>query len=318
MKLFKYLCLLSLFVFASCAEDELSPDSVIDAQAGQTARTDLDEWIEDQLTEPYGIAVEYRWNKYTAPIQGFTTPPDTSRIREMLLTVKDLWIDLYNSSNTGGPDFLKDKKPLKIYLFGGPNLDGNGVELLHTPKSTHVEMYLFNVKTFSADNYLCVYKLMRSEHHQFAKRLMEVFPYDRNAYSRISKPLYTAGSTEFIAKRLKYMNDEMDLFGIVNYGLINGMFTYYSFLSAEDDLAEMISIHLLHTPKEISRLMEDARKPKVGPDDILYEQEKAALEARHQELVQKRDMMLEYFKKEVGIPLNVLQKLSLKKIKRYQ
>ena len=309
---------MSLFAFVSCAEDELSPDSVIDAQAGQTVRTDLDEWIEDQLTDPYGIAVEYRWNKYTAPIQGYTTPPDTTPIREMLLTVKDLWIDLYNSSNTGGTDFLKDKKPLKIYLFGGPNLDGNGVELLNNPKATHVEMYLFNVNTFSADDYTCVYKLMRSVHHQFAKRLMEVFPYDRNAYAAISKPLYTAGSTEFIAKRLKYMENEMELFGIVNYGLINGMFTYYSFLSAEDDLAEMISVHLLHTPKEINQLMEDARKPNVEPDDMFYEQEKEILEARHQELVQKRDMMLEYFKKEVNIPLNVLQKLSLKKIKRYQ
>ena len=318
MKLIKTLCFLSILALASCAEDALSPDSVIDAQAGQTVRTELDCWIEDQLTAPYGIAVEYRWNKYTAPIQGFTTPPDTTNIRAMLTTVKDLWIDLYTSSNAGGKDFLKDKKPLKIYLFGGPNLDGNGVELLNNPKSTHVEMYLFNVNKFSADDYVCVYKLMRSVHHQFAKRLMEVFPYDRDAYAAISKPLYTAGSTEFIAKRLKYMKNEMELFGIVNYALINGMFTYYSFLSPEDDLAEMISIHLMHTPKEISQLMEDAREPKVEPDDIFYEQEKKLLEQRHEELVQKRDLMLSYFKDEVDIPLNVLQKLSLKKLKRYK
>ena len=261
MKIFRTLCFLSLLALASCAEDDLSPDSVIDAQAGQTAPTALDRWIDDQLTTPYGIAVEYRWNKYTAPIQGYTTPPDTTRIRSVLLTVKDLWIDLYTSSNTGGTDFLKDKKPLKIYLFGGPNLDGNGVELLNSPGSTHVEMYLFNVNRFSAADRQSVYKLMRSVHHQFARRLMEVFPYDRDAYSLISRPLYTAGSTGFIARRLKYMDSEMELFGIVNYALINGMFTYYSFLSADDDLAEMISIHLLHTPREISQLMDEARVP---------------------------------------------------------
>ena len=318
MRIFNYISLVLLFSLTACTEDALSPHSVVDAQAGHTARTPLDQWIEDELTTPYGMAVEYRWNKYTAPIQGYTTPPDTTHIREVLLTVKDLWIDLYNSSNTGGTDFLKDKKPLKIYLFGGPNLDGNGVELLCNPEATHIEMYLFNVNTFSPEDYRCVYKLMRSVHQQFAKRLMEVFPYDRNAYGAISQPFYTSGSTDFIAKRLKYIKDEMDLFGIVNYGLINGMFTYYSFLSAEDDLAEMISIHLLHTPKEISQLMEQAREPHADPNDEVYEEEKAVLEARHQELVKKRDMMMEFFKNEVGIPLNVLQKLSLKKLKRYQ
>ena len=318
MKIFKLLFIVPLFLMAACSEDDLSPESVVDSLAGQQQYTALDQWIADSITTRYGIAVEYRWNKYTAPIQGFTTPPDTTHIKAVLRTIKDLWIDVYTSSNTGGKDFLLDKKPLKIYMFGGPNQDGNGVELLNNPKATHVEMYLFNVNTFSADNYGCVYKLMRSVHHQFAKRLLEVFPYDRDAFSRISKPYYTAGSTEFIAKRLKYMDNPLELFGMANYGLINGMFTYFSFLSAEDDFAEMISVHLMHTPKEISKKMEEAREPNVESEDMFYEKEKATLEERHRELVEKRDMMLDFFKKEVKIPLHVLQKLSLKKLKRYK
>ena len=319
MKIFKLLFIVPLFLTAACAEDDLSPDSVVDAQAGQVKHTALDQWIADSITAPYGIAVEYRWNKYTAPMQGFTTPPDTTNIKAVLRTIKDLWIDVYTSSNTGGKDFLRDKKPLKIYLFGGPHLDANGVERLNNPAATQVEMYIFNVNDFSTSNYSSVYKLMRSVHHQFAKRLLEVFPYDRQTFSEISKPFYTAGSTDFIAKRLKYMKSEMELYTIINYALIHGFFTYTSFLSAEDDMAEMISVHLMHTPKEISQALEHASEPhNVSPGDETYEEEKKKTELRYNELVTKRNFMLEYFKKEVDLPMNVLQKLSSKKLKRYK
>ena len=319
MKILKLFSLLCIFSMLSCAEDSLSSDSVVDSQAGHHQRTALDQWIEDSITTPYGIAVEYRWNKYAAPIQGYTTPPDTANIRAVLRTMKDLWIDLYTSSNTGGEKFLMDKKPLKIYLFGGPHIDLNGVELLNNPSATQVEMYIFNVNDFSANNYDSVYKLMRSVHHQFAKRLLEVFPYDRNAFAEISKMWYTNGSTEFIQKRLKYMESEMELYTITNYALIHGMFTYYSFLSAEDDLAEIISVHLLHTPKEITQAMDHARKPhNASPGDPYYEEEVKKGELRYQQLVAKREIMLEHFKKKVDISMNVLQKLSIKKLKRYQ
>lgn len=319
MKIFRLLSISLILAFTSCSEDSLSSDSVIDMQAEQHQHTALDQWIEDSITAPYGIAVEYRWNKYTAPLQGYTTPPDTANIRAVLRTVKDLWIDLYTSSNTGGEQFLVDKKPLKIYLFGGPHVDFNGVELLNNPLATNVELYIFNVNDFSTSNYDAVYKLMRSVHHQFAKRLLEVFPYDRDAFGKISALWYTNGSTDFIRDRLKYMKSDMELYTIVSYALIHGLFTYTSFFSAEDDFAEMISVHLMHTPKEISQAMDYARKPhNAYPGDDYYEEEVKKAELRYQQLTDKRDIMLEHFKKNVGISMNVLQKLSLKKLKRYK
>ena len=320
MKIFKLLFFITfLLATTACSEDELSANSVIDAQSSHQQFTALDQWIEDSITMPYGIAVEYRWNKYTSPIQGYTTPPDTANIRQVLRTIKELWIDLYTSSNTGGKDFLRDKKPLKMYLFGGPNIDPNGVERLNNPNATNIEMYIFNVNSFTTSDYKCVYKLMRSVHHQFAKRLMEVFPFDRTTFSSFSKHWYTDGSTDFIEKRLKYMKDEMELYRIVNYGLIHGMFTYYSFLSGDDDFAEMVSVHLMHTPKEISQSLEHAREPhNVSPEDEFYEEEKKKAEQRYQELTAKREIMLDFFKKEVDISMNVLQKHSLKKLNRYK
>ena len=48
-----------LILIVSCQREKLSTQSVVDTETAQRAYTDLDKWIETNITLPYGIAVEY-------------------------------------------------------------------------------------------------------------------------------------------------------------------------------------------------------------------------------------------------------------------
>src|SRR3712207_9445164 len=79
-------------------------------------------------------------------------------------------------------------------MYGGKNIDGNGVELLGNTEATTNEMFLYNVNDFDPKDEDKVFILMRSVHHHFAKHLMELFPYDRNKFLAISGSRYIESS----------------------------------------------------------------------------------------------------------------------------
>ena len=59
-----YLLVIS-FLLAGCEEEvSLSARSVVEAGETERERTDLDKWILDTFTRPYGIEVEYRWDQH--------------------------------------------------------------------------------------------------------------------------------------------------------------------------------------------------------------------------------------------------------------
>ena len=183
---FRYFIGRSLYLFATCLllagceqEAALSDQSVVDLGAVQRNRTELDEWILNTFTRPYGIEIEYRWDKNVAQNGSYTYPPEAANVKSVLETIKALWIDLYTASDLGGEKFFLGKNPVKIYMYGGKNIDGNGVELLGNTEATTNEMFLYNVNDFDPKDEDKVFILMRSVHHQFAKRLMELFPYEQ-------------------------------------------------------------------------------------------------------------------------------------------
>ena len=178
-----YLLVIS-FLLAGCEEEaSLSARSVVEAGETERERADLDKWILDTFTRPYGIEVEYRWNKNAVQNGSYIYPPEVANVKSVLNTIKTLWIDLYTAPELGGDKFLLGKNPLKIYMYGGRNVDGNGMELLDNLEATTNEMFLYNVNEFNPQDEDKVFILMRSVHHQFARHLMELSPMtEANSY----------------------------------------------------------------------------------------------------------------------------------------
>ena len=101
---FRYFIGRSLYLFATCLllagceqEAALSDQSVVDLGAVQRNKTELDEWILNTFTRPYGIEIEYRWDKNVAQNGSYTYPPEAANVKSVLETIKALWIDLYTA-----------------------------------------------------------------------------------------------------------------------------------------------------------------------------------------------------------------------------
>ena len=77
-----------LLLATACKKEKLSTQSVVETETAQQAYTDLDKWIETNITLPYGIAVEYRWDKNTAPKGTYTYPPEVSKVKPVLEAIK--------------------------------------------------------------------------------------------------------------------------------------------------------------------------------------------------------------------------------------
>lgn len=319
----RYLIRQSLYLLSACLllvgcrqEADLSDQSVIDLGSVERNKTELDEWILNTFTRPYGIEVEYRWDRNVAQNGSYTYPPEATNVKSVLETIKALWIDLYSAPDLGGEKFFRGKNPIKIYMYGGPNIDGNGVELLGNKDATTNEMFLYNINDFDPKDEDKVFILMRSVHHQFAKHLMELFPYDRDKFLTISRGRYME-STKLIATIFKGAAQGRRLMTFSPYPNKRGFFTVHSFLSAEDDFAEIISAKLTHTPKEVLKALADAKEPYYDIDPKVQQAYDEDARQAYQELTAKQAFVEEYFSREIKISLNYLQMVSIKQLKAY-
>lgn len=310
--------LVTSFLLAGCEKEApLSDRSVVEAGVVEHEKTELDKWILDTFTLPYGIEVEYRWDKNVVQNGSYIYPPAVANVKSVLKAIKALWIDLYTSPDLGGEKFLLGKNPLKIYMYGGRNVDGNGMELLDNPEATTNEMFLYNINEFDPKDEDKVFVLMRSVHHQFARHLMELFPYDRNRFLSISRNKYIESTTP-IAWVFKGETHGRRVFVLARYANRKGFFTYHSLLSPEKDFAEIISSKLTHTPKDILKALTEAKTPyTAGSDQDLQNAYNEQAVQAYKELTEKQKLVEDYFNKEIKISLNYLQLRSIKQLKAF-
>ena len=300
----------------ACSEDKLSENSVIDENKTQIEATELDNWILNNITKPYGIEVIYRWEKNSNADGVYIYPPNIEKVRAVLEAVKELGLDTYLLKEVGGKEFLVGRLPIKLYLYGGGNPDENGVERLYNPQLTAAEMCIYNVNEFEPTDFDKVFVLMRSVHHQLAKRLMQFVSYDRDKFYAISGHRYT-GTTEPIAAPLGYAKTGKERFGLDNYANKRGFYTMLSFLSAEDDFAEIISSTLTSTPKEVYDAGVAASTPDTDVDPEVNARYAKEAEQAYKEFIAKQTFVNEYVQKEWHINLKQMQVISVRRINNY-
>lgn len=105
------LLLLTALTLTGCDEEKLSDRSVIDDGKQQIETTQLDNWILDNITKPYGIEVIYRWEKNTGSTGTFIYPPKLENVRAILEAVRELGLETYRLKEVGGADFLLGRRP---------------------------------------------------------------------------------------------------------------------------------------------------------------------------------------------------------------
>lgn len=318
MKIFNLIFLL-LILLGSCSREGLSTNSVTDSNIPINNRTELDKWIHDSITIPYGIAVEYRWNGNSVPRGSHVYPPNPTKVKAVLEAIKYLWLETYELPSLGKKDFLKGKNPIILRMYGGSNIDEKGISLLDNPSSTGAEMHIYNVDNFDPKNENQVFLLMRSVHHQFAKRLSEIIPYDRDTFLAISQTKYLA-STDDIAEVKENFSSPIAMLKLSDYANKRGFYTIHGMISAEDDFAEIISATLTHTPKEISDAEKNAQTPfqDYGSDPSVQQQYDENAKVSYAQLMAKKNVIYNYFNKNLKINLKRMQLISIERMKAYK
>lgn len=297
---------LVLFFSLSCSKEKLSEESVVESYLRTPEQTELDAWLTREFS-PYNIQVNYRWQKENLPSGSVAIPPKTDRVQPILEAVKQLCLELYRLERAGGKDFLLDKGLIRFTLLGGYELDATGVLMrLWYPQTASNELFIFDANAFDPTDRKSIYRLMRSVHHQFARRLIEQIPYDRDAFLAIGAKAY--GSLALPPSP----RDVYRRVGMSEYAHRRGFYTLYSMAAPEDEFAELISIFLLHSAVELKRVEEIAARP---TSDLPEDQREAQQALR---LIKKKRAFVEhYFKQQVGISLSRLQLLSLKQLNAY-
>lgn len=320
----KEILLLSIIIpvllCAGCKE-KLSPESVVEANRRVVEPSELDAWIAANLVKPYNVDVQYRWDKNVVGTSALVYPPQVDKVQEVLEAVVELGLELFTHPDLGLENFLKGRAPLRIVLYGGGNPDHNGVELLYNPATSSAEMSIYNVNEYDPKKPEQVYRLARSIYHQMARRLIELLPYDRDAFLKISAPRYTRGSTELIASPLGNTAALKEKLGLNGWANVRGLYTMLGFLSAEDDFAEIISATLVSSQQEIedaavrAATPEDADYPDPNPE--VHQRYVKEAEQAHKELSAKKAFVDAYLRKEWHVDMLRLQLLSVRRMDIY-
>jgi hypothetical protein len=304
---------------ASCSKDQLSERSVLPPVSEQ--QSELDRWCQEHITRPYQAEVIYRWDRNYAERSTHTYPPRLEQVRPVLEALEATVLSLYRDKQFfTSSDFIPAHPLLHIYLYGGANRDGQGVDLLFNRKAPSIELYIYNVDTFSPTNPVEVYRLVRSAQHQIGRHLMTIHPYDHDRFLSLGSDRYSSTTEPFADAYRSYEKSGRlrEGLGLNRYAYSRGFYSILGMLGAREDLAEMYSVTLTETPAAITRAEQDA----AIPDDADGDEEakrRYAEEAKiaHETFVQKRAFLSKYIEEAWRIPLQRLQLQSLQLMNQY-
>ena len=294
----------------SCQHDTLSDDSVVDSNATQTQTA---QWIEQHFTKVYGPEVVYQWQKNNSQKGVYVYPPDTTNIKQVLNAISSLCFDTFRDIQMEGKgNLLNYCLPVRITLYGGGNPDKNGVERMYNIASQPVEMSIYHVNDFDANDKQKVHRLVRSVYHQMMKRVLEQMPYNRAKFAAISEGKYITDT-----QLLSEINGANNDIGLVGYANKRGFYTYLSMLNPEDDMAEMLSVILTSTPARLKQAEDEARTPDEDSDPEVNKRYEQEADRAYHDFMAKKMFVEQYAWNNWHVKLLTLQLKSVRTLNKY-
>ncbi len=218
------------------------PDENINVPVQQTEvnlESEIDQFIDENFTQKYGMAIRYRFvDRFIAPTQR-VTPPRLESVRPMLDFIEDFWIEPYMDIE-GGIKFFKEHVPAEIVLLGGLIFNGDGTVTLGTADAG-AQITFTNVNSVDPSDEDWRTLQLQTVYHEFAHIIHQRYKLP-GSFETISPIGYTSSGSWFT------LNDEE--------ALERGFTSPYGTSSPNEDFAELVSFFLFDPDFE-SNFMED-------------------------------------------------------------
>ncbi|PUZ30139.1 substrate import-associated zinc metallohydrolase lipoprotein [Chitinophaga costaii] len=261
--------LVLLLVLGACKKDEQLNANLDAIDRNQSAKTELDDWLDANYVVPYNIEVKYRWDAFELSLSKDMTPPLESQVIPAMQTVKDVWIKPYEV--VGGANFMKLNAPKQFVLVGSPEFNGDGTITLGTAEGGR-KIVLYVINDFDKTNTQKVKQMIQVIQHEFTHILNQKVAFDP-AFKLVTKADYTANWN------IPSLAEARSL----------GFITQYSRSNPIEDFAEMVANMLMMGSYEYNNIVN-------------------ALPADPQTKLRKKEqLVVEYFKNAWNIDFYQLQ-----------
>jgi substrate import-associated zinc metallohydrolase lipoprotein len=231
MRLIKNILTTIIFVSVAFGCEDAYNDAVDESKTDYVTndpkypRTELDNWLLSNFTDPYNIEVKYRWDASEGDIYRTLVPPKVSQIQPLMEVVKDVWIDPY--SELAGETFIKTFCPKQFLLVGSARYNIDGTFTLGTAEGGR-KVVLYVVNQFVQSDRSALKSMMHIVHHEFGHILNQKVAYP-SAFRELSSGIYT-GDWRFFS---------------LAAARANGFITNYAMASPDEDFVEMIATMLM-------------------------------------------------------------------------
>ncbi len=136
-----------LLALGACKEEKLDDVENISGLGGSSVvPTTIDKWVSDSLTNPYNIAVKYRWDQFEfSDVSKTLVPPDEDKIIPMSKVIRSAWIKPY--VDQAGLQFFNTYSPKLFVLSGSVQYLSNGAVVLGQAEGGR-KIVVFDVNNF--------------------------------------------------------------------------------------------------------------------------------------------------------------------------
>lgn len=289
MKFFKTILLLfSVGILVSCnKEDALEVDDIPGLGGDTWVQGPIDKWILDSLTNPYNIAVKYKWDQFELELDKTLVPPREDKVVPVMSAIRNAWILPFIAE--AGDVFFKKYTPKFFSLVGSFSYNTNGTVTEGTAEGGR-KVVLYNINNFRikgmpgyvpSDSFT-VKRMFHVIYHEFGHILHQNVLYPEE-YKRITVGLYSSSNWQNVSDA---------------EALRDGFITPYSMNKFDDDFVEMISVMLVEGRAGFDRILNSISG---------VSQNGTTPDVARSRLRQKEAIVVEYFKRVWNIDFYRLQ-----------
>ncbi|MBR3496603.1 MAG: putative zinc-binding metallopeptidase [Prevotella sp.] len=235
------LCLLTVFLFGSCSEEELRKESVITVD--QNSYTEFDYWLQRNYVAAYNIRFKYRFEDIESDMNYYTVPSKYEDAVKLAHLVKYMCLEAYDE--VGGIDFTRAYFPKLIFTIGEWEYRNNGTYILGQAEGGRKIL-------LSGTNYLNRYLKNAEELNEYyLKTIHHEFTHIMNQTKDYSADFQLITGTSYVADKWSEVPFDQ---GYLQRGFISA----YAQHSDKEDFAEMLSMFVCNSEQRWERWMNEA------------------------------------------------------------